>query len=38
MAFRGDITRYLHYAVHIIGVAAFNLNLDGAMTNSKIVL
>lgn len=38
MFFRGGTARYLHYAVHVIRVAALDLNLDGAVSDSEIML
>src|SRR5260370_16125434 len=38
MAFSSGTARYLHYAVHIIRLAARNLNLNSAVTNSELML
>src|ERR1700682_4479266 len=38
MAFSGSITRYLHYAIHVIRLAALNLNLDRAVTYFELML
>ncbi len=38
MALTSSTTRYLHYAVHVVWIAALNLNLDRAVSNFELTL
>ena len=38
MALSRSTTRHLHYAIHVIRLAALNLNLDRAVSNFELML